>query len=165
MKILLCLLGLAAAIVRIPLEKEKVSPEESLSFVKSLKDIKKANVPITNFQNSQYYASISVGTPAQKFSVKVTTLIGNMYLPSVNCFSITCHVHRTYNSAKSSTYSKNGYPINISNSTGYLSQDTVVFGGISVPNFIFAEMTTLEGSEWFTSRYDCLLYTSDAADE
>jgi hypothetical protein len=47
-------------------------------------------------QKSVYFGSVSVGYPAQNFSVVFDTGSAHLMLPSVQCFSEACLTHRRY---------------------------------------------------------------------
>ncbi len=49
---------------------------------------------IPDFQNLQYYAPISLGTPAQDFKVVLDTGSSNLWVPGTSCSSIACFVSR-----------------------------------------------------------------------
>lgn len=117
----------------------KINREYGLSAV--------ANVTIQTLEDAQYYGPISVGTPAQTFQVVFDTGSSNLWLPSTNCSS--CAFHPRYDHTKSSTYTANGTNFAIQYGSGpvsgFVSQDYVNVGGLTVKNVLFAEITDASG--------------------
>lgn len=66
---------------------------------------------MTDFSDAQYFGPLSIG--GQSFSVVFDTGSSNLWVPSKKCWSIACFVHKTYNSANSKTYKKDGTAISI----------------------------------------------------
>ena len=113
---------------------------------------------IENFSNAQYYGSISLGTPAQKFKVVFDTGSSNLWVPSTRCKSIACTLHAKYDAKKSSTYVANGTIFNITygsgSLTGVFSSETLTFAGLTVLNQTFAESTNEPGLAFALGKFD-----------
>jgi len=93
-------------------------------------------IPITNFLNAQFYGQISIGTPAQEFTVIFDTGSSNIWVPTKGCESLACLTHPKYNPADSTTYKADGRKIVMQygkgNVAGTVGVDTVNFGGYNV---------------------------------
>jgi len=151
--LLLASLSLASAMLRVPLKKfESVRASMSkagMPFWKSNYEVNYqdgAPIVINDYSNAQYYGDISVGTPAETFSVIFDTGSSNLWIPSKTC---SCGLHSKYDSTKSSTYLKNGTIFKIEYGSGpvagFLSQDVVSAGGLVVRDQTFAEVTDVSG--------------------
>lgn len=109
---------------------------------------KDGSIIINDYENSQYYGAINLGTPGQKFQVIFDTGSSDLWVASSNCDS-SCGRHAKYDATKSSTYVKNGTTFNIEYGSGpvagYESGDVLNMGGLVVPNQIFAEVTDASG--------------------
>uniref|UniRef100_A0A8C6S8P3 Peptidase A1 domain-containing protein n=1 Tax=Neogobius melanostomus TaxID=47308 RepID=A0A8C6S8P3_9GOBI len=118
------------------------------------------NLPVerlTNFMDAQYYGSISIGNPAQEFTVLFDTGSSNLWVPSIHCsfFDLACWVHHRYNSKKSSTYVQNGTQFSIrygrGSLSGFISADTV---SVSAQ---FGEAVKQPGITFAVARFDGIL--------
>lgn len=139
-------------LLRIPIKK---LPNPRLKTTR-LSATQKGNESITNYQDLQYYGTISIGTPPQNFTVLFDTGSSNLWVPSVNCYN--CEALTSYSSNKSSTYIRNGSAFAIQYGKGQVSgifdMDYVSVSGILIKNQIFAEATYEPGNVFQNFNFD-----------
>jgi hypothetical protein len=103
-----------------------------------------ANIIIRDFQNAQYYGDIQIGTPGQTFTVIFDTGSSNLWVPNKKFGH-----HNVYDHAQSKTYKENGTEFNIMYGSGpvsgYLSQDAVLLGNLTIKDQFFAEINVTKG--------------------
>jgi len=107
-----------------------------------------SQVPFSNGGDVSYVGAIQIGSPPVTYKVIYDTGSSNLWIPSKSCnTTASCNGKTAYNHAASTTYVPNGQSLAIQygtgSMTGYLSQDTVIVGGISVFNQVFGEATSL----------------------
>jgi len=147
---LLCLVGLAAAAVRVPMNKMKslaqTYRDNGLAITPSFYKYSDNNeIVVNDYQNAEYYGSITVG--GQSFQVIFDTGSSNLWVPSKKCTN--CGSKSLYDSSASSSYVANGTVFKIEYGSGpvsgFLSYDNVGFGGVTVQKQEFAEITDVTG--------------------
>lgn len=115
----------------------------------------------SNPGSSADFSEISVGTPPQSFKVILDTGSSNLWVPSSKCGSIACYLHSTYESSSSSTYKKNGSTFEIQYGSGsmkgFVSQDVLTIGDITIKNQDFAEATEEPGLAFAFGKFDGIL--------
>ena len=107
-------------------------------------------IPITNFLNAQFYGPVSIGTPAQDFTVIFDTGSSNLWVPAKGCLSAACLVHPKFDKSSSSSFVDDGRKIDIpygkGEVAGKVGVDTVTFGGYTIPGVDFGLMTTVSAN-------------------
>mmetsp|Transcript_24136 Transcript_24136/g.58342 ORF Transcript_24136/g.58342 Transcript_24136/m.58342 type:complete len:365 (+) Transcript_24136:53-1147(+) len=160
MKLSLVLLAsTAAALVRIPMNKApKTLRQEMRASGLTFHDVQKGdNVPINNYMDAQYYGEIQIGTPPQKFQVVFDTGSSNLWVPNKKEGG-WFNTHNRYDSSKSSSYKANGTKFAIQygsgSLSGFLSEDSVTVGDLTIESQVFAEATNEPGISFKVAKFD-----------
>jgi len=104
-------------------------------------------IVINDYQDAQYYGSISIGTPPQAVRVIYDTGSSNLWASNIKpgLFS----QHKRYDHTKSSSYVANGTTFNIAYGSGpvsgFYSADTMTVGDVAIPGYTFAEVNNTKG--------------------
>merc|ERR1719181_1659911 len=133
-------LAVAGDVVRIPLNRREKTPEELQGILRIahaqaavLRD--SPTLPIHDFQDTLYTATIKVGTPGTDEEVIFDTGSSNLWVPNRQPKDAKAGQSKhIYNHNSSSTYTKDGYPFNIAYGSGpvagFLSKDDINFNGL-----------------------------------
>lgn len=107
------------------------------------------------------FSEITLGTPPQSFKVVLDTGSSNLWVPSIECGSIACYLHNKYDSSASSTYKANDSSFDIrygsGSLSGFVSQDTLRIGDLTIKEQDFAEATNEPGLAFAFGRFDGIL--------
>lgn len=108
-----------------------------------------SKVPLVNYMDAQYYGPIQLGTPPQEFNVIFDTGSSNTWIPSKECYSFACLLHRRFDSSKSTTFAANRTSFAIRYGTGavegFISEDTMRIGDLAIEGQGFGEVTKEPG--------------------
>lgn len=119
------------------------------------------HVPLTNFMDAQYYGPVSVGSPAQDFTVIFDTGSSNTWFPSKHCKSLSCLMHQRYDSEKSQTFQANSTEFKIRYGTGavegFISEDVMEIGGLTIQDQGFGEVTKMPGFTFAFAKFDGIM--------
>ena len=104
---------------------------------------------LTNFKNSQYIGTISIGTPPQEIEVIFDTGSSNFWITSKNCLDTACLLHKSYNGQVSSTHKKIGTRVEVEFGSGKIegvfAQDLVRVSSLVIEDQEFGEIEKEEG--------------------
>lgn len=121
----------------------------------------KGHVPLTNFMDAQYYGPIGLGNPPQEFNLIFDTGSSNLWVPSRQCNSFACLLHKRYDSTKSTTFKANATDFQIRYGTGavegFISTDDMTVGGLTIKSQGFGETTKMPGFTFAFAKFDGIM--------
>jgi len=149
--------GASAGFVSMPLEKktlitgvERALCQHSHSAFVSATPNGPATVVINDYQDSQYYGTVQLGTPQQEMRVIYDSGSSNLWVSNIKPGFI--HIgqkHNYYQHKKSTSYVQNGTKFAIAYGSGPVageySADTMSIGGVEIPGYTFAEANDVSG--------------------
>uniref|UniRef100_A0A8C9Z5R7 Nothepsin n=1 Tax=Sander lucioperca TaxID=283035 RepID=A0A8C9Z5R7_SANLU len=114
-----------------------------------------------NFMDTQYYGEISLGTPAQNFSVVFDTGSSDLWVPSTYCVSQACGLHRRFRAFESTSFRHDGRVFGIHYGSGHLLgvmvRETLKIGDLSILNQELGESVYEPGSTFVMAKFDGVL--------
>jgi len=119
------------------------------------------SVSLTDVQDTEYFGEVLIGTPPQKFQVIYDTGSSNFWVPSKSCSNCKQGSSPRYDSSKSSSYKKNGQSFALrygtGSCTGFLTNDDVTVGGLTITDFAFGEVTQEAADVFGQAPFDGIL--------
>ncbi|XP_072310000.1 nothepsin isoform X2 [Eucyclogobius newberryi] len=116
---------------------------------------------IYNFMDAQFYGEISLGTPAQNFSVIFDTGSADLWVPSSYCVSQACATHRHFKAFESTSFEQDGRSFGIHYGSGQLlgvmARDTFTIGNMTIEKQEFGESVYEPGSTFVFAKFDGVL--------
>jgi hypothetical protein len=109
-----------------------------------------------NYQNTQYIATVTIGTPPQSFNLLMDTGSGILWVPGSELSSdfedtFSCHSSSTCNSLPASMQT---LQYGVGEIVGYYTTDQVTIGGLTISNMSF--LTAINEDSLSDSTYDGL---------
>jgi len=154
--------AVGAAPLHVPIKHKPRTATQLLAFKDKLSKLSTpAPVALKDFQDSEFYGTVSIGTPAKDFTVIYDTGSSNLWVPSSKCVSPACKTHNTYDETKSSTVRADGrkliLPYGSGICAGTLVEETVGIGGLTLTNTTTGSIVVEPGEIWVESPFDGIL--------
>jgi hypothetical protein len=115
-------LALGVLSANVPLKRKELNLQRFKKYLDTLETTNfgdsDADIPLKDYMNTQYFAQVSIGTPAQTFTVVPDTGSSNLWVYGSGCKKVLCFYHNTYDSSASSTYSSDGEDFSITYGSG-----------------------------------------------
>lgn len=116
-------------------------------------------IPLDNFYHTVWFGHVNFGTPKQEFTVIFDSGADLIWIPSKQCRSFPCKVHKQYDCSRSTTYHHLGTPFVLDhrgfNISGILDTDDLSFGeGAILKQQVFGEATQISAMKMALSKYD-----------
>ena len=104
-------------------------------------------IPMTNYADEVWVGSACIGTPLQCFNLVLDSGSSNLWVPSIQCdqsFDTGCKGKNKYDETNSTSSTPDPcralfIPYGTGFVLGYLSNDTVTFGGVKITNVQFGQ--------------------------
>ncbi|BGP36378.1 hypothetical protein JCM10450v2_000278 [Rhodotorula kratochvilovae] len=123
------------------------APKGRTSSAAAVQQKRQTDIPMTSYQDSEWYGEIDVGTPPTAFSVVLDTGSADLILAETGCTGCSSNTPG-YQPSTSSTSATSSQEFTIQygsgSASGTLVRDTISIGNYTQPNQVFAACDTLE---------------------
>lgn len=134
---------------RLNLNKKIESQPRFIQGKSKIRSLANMSLYLSNFKNSQYIGTISVGNPPQSIDIIFDTGSSNFWINSSRCRSKGCLAHKSFDAGKSISYMKEENKIEVQFGSGLVSgslcKDTIAIGNIKINEQEFGEIEEVEG--------------------
>jgi len=148
--------GASAGFMTMPLTKQPLMSLEERQLGKHSHSAKVtssstgfATVVINDYQDSQYYGTVQLGTPQQDLRVIYDSGSSNLWVSNIKPGLFSLSKHNYYDHKKSSSYVQNGTTFAIEYGSGPVageySADIMSIGGVDIEGYTFAEANDVSG--------------------
>eukprot|EP00933_Yihiella_yeosuensis_P015919 TRINITY_DN13741_c0_g1_i1.p2 TRINITY_DN13741_c0_g1~~TRINITY_DN13741_c0_g1_i1.p2 ORF type:complete len:383 (-),score=37.73 TRINITY_DN13741_c0_g1_i1:21-1169(-) len=119
------------------------------------------DIPVHDYFNAQYFGEISVGSPAQQFSVIFDTGSANLWIMGDACVSPACKIHSNFKPRLSRSFKRKAVEMTVQFGTGrirgFLGSDNFHLGPVHVKKQTFGQITRAEGDVFMNIKFDGIL--------
>lgn len=126
------------------------------------KTLNNLSLYLSNFKNSQYIGTISVGNPPQLIDIIFDTGSSNFWINSSKCKNKGCLMHKSFDSNKSKTYVKGEKRVEVEFGSGIINgvfcRDSISIGNVKIDNQEFGEIEEVEGEVFNKLKFSGKLY-------
>jgi hypothetical protein len=106
--------------IKIKLYKVRRSQFLFKSLVEESQNLELEMLPLINSLDINYYGTIYIGNPPQRFDIVFDTGSGSLWVPSAKCETMVCKLHRRWNSVRSNSSLVSDRPFEIRYGSGYV---------------------------------------------
>lgn len=154
---------------KVKLKKIKVEGLCSTSLIqKNLKTInqsflriKRNEIILKNFKNTQFIGEISIGSPPQYIPVIFDTGSGNLWVNSLENKNDKNSSNKSYDRSRSSKFRKLGFGVEVTFGTGVISgeinEETIGISNIKIPKQKFGEILSEQGEVFQIGKFSGIL--------
>lgn len=126
-----------------------------------LLEVQKSAAGLKNFFNTQFVATVGIGSPPQYLDVILDTGSANFWINSEICQDFACRQQSRYDHEKSKEFSELGYFVEVVFGTGQvngeINEDTVEIAGIQVTHQRLGEIASMEGDVFNDAKFSGIL--------
>jgi hypothetical protein len=160
------LLGVVATAGKIPLTHNPLSISDYMAqrdylVRRSEAFMQGEHIAIKDYMNTQYFATVKLGSNEQEFTVVPDTGSSNLWVYSSKCHSVACLTHKKYNAKKSSSYVADGQDFDITYGSGsvkgFVSKDVCKFTDDITATMSFGEIQSVKGKTFLVSKMDGII--------
>lgn len=126
-----------------------------------LLEVQRSATGLKNFFNTQFVATVGIGSPPQYLDVILDTGSANFWINSEICKDFACRQQNRYDHGKSKEFSELGYFVEVVFGTGQvngeINEDLVELAGIQVTHQRLGEIASMDGDVFNDAKFSGIL--------